>query len=78
MILTLSDGSAVISQLGQSMYSFYGLQVDKTNPVFSTTAQAASATSANSSGYLTTSAGTPYQAGDIHYVDQNTDGVNLR
>ena len=75
MILTLSDGSAVISQLGQSMYSFYGLQVDKTNPVFSTTAQAASATSANSSGYLTTSAGTPYQAGDIHYVDQNTDGV---
>lgn len=75
MIMTMSDGAAVISETGKPMYSFYGLEVDKTNPVFATTAEAASATTAHTPGYLTTPAGKAYEAGDIHFIDQNNDGV---
>jgi TonB-linked SusC/RagA family outer membrane protein len=62
---TLSDGSAVISEVGKSAYCFYGLQ---TAGVFSTTAEAKAAN-------LKNSAGSSYGAGDIHFVDQNGDGV---
>lgn len=72
MVMTLADGASAISKLGESLYSFYGLQVDKTNPVFATTNDAATATT---SGYLKTAAGESYNAGDIHYVDQNNDGI---
>jgi TonB-linked SusC/RagA family outer membrane protein len=68
MILSMSDGSSVVSEIGSPLYSFYGLQVDKSNPVFSTTAQAKSAG-------LKTAAGESYEAGDVHFIDQNKDGI---
>lgn len=68
MIMSMADGSAVVSEIGSPLYSFYGLQVDKSNPVFSTTDQA---TTAN----LKTAAGESYQAGDIHFIDQNSDNI---
>jgi hypothetical protein len=68
MIMSMSDGSAVISEVGSPLYSFYGLQIDKSNPVFSTTGQA---TTAN----LKTAAGEAYEAGDVHFVDQNNDNI---
>jgi TonB-linked SusC/RagA family outer membrane protein len=68
MIMSMSDGSAVISEINNPLYSFYGLQVDKSNPVFATTDQA---TTAN----LKTAAGKAYQAGDIHFVDKNHDNI---
>ena len=68
MIMPMSDGSAVISEIGSPLYSFYGLQVDKSNPVFATATQA---TKAN----LRTPAGKFYQAGDMHFVDQNNDSI---
>jgi TonB-linked SusC/RagA family outer membrane protein len=68
MIMSMSDGSAVISEIGSPLYSFYGLQVDKSNPVFSTTDQATTAK-------LKTAAGESYLAGDVHFVDQNKDNI---
>lgn len=68
MVSNMSDGSAVITEIGKSLYSFYGLQVNKSNPVFATQAQA---TEAN----LKTAAGESYEAGDIHFIDQNNDNV---
>jgi TonB-linked SusC/RagA family outer membrane protein len=68
MTMSMSDGSAVISEIGSPLYSFYGLQVDKSNPVFSTTDQA---TTAN----LKTASGKSYGAGDMHFVDQNGDNI---
>lgn len=72
LIMTMSDGATVISQVDKSMYSFYGLQRAE-SPVFSTTEEASTASATE--GYLTTSAGKQYEAGDTHYVDQNSDGV---
>jgi len=68
MVMSMSDGSAVISEVGNSLYSFYGLQVDESNPVFSTSDQAKNAK-------LRTAAGKYYQAGDMHFVDQNNDSI---
>ncbi len=68
IISNLSDGSSLITQVGKPLYSFYGLQTDKTNPVFSTAAQAAAAN-------LKTASGNSFAAGDIHFVDQNHDGI---
>ncbi|MDD5183798.1 MAG: SusC/RagA family TonB-linked outer membrane protein [Paludibacter sp.] len=68
MIMSMSDGSAVVSEIGSPLYSFYGLNVDKSNPVFATAEQA---TTAN----LKTPAGLTYEAGDVHFVDQNNDGI---
>lgn len=68
MVSSMSDGSAVISEIGKPLYSFYGLQVDKSNPVFATKAQAADAN-------LKTAAGNAYEAGDVHYVDQDDNNV---
>jgi hypothetical protein len=64
-VTELSDGSALISQVGQSAYCFYGYQ---TLGVFSTTAEAKAAN-------LKNAAGTSFGAGDIHFVDQNGDGT---
>jgi TonB-linked SusC/RagA family outer membrane protein len=64
-VTTLSDGAEIITRVGESPYSFYGY---KTKGVFSTTAEANSANLANSNGVK-------YTAGDIHYVDQNNDGI---
>lgn len=68
MVSNMSDGSAVITETGKPLYSFYGLQVDKSNPVFATKAQAQDAA-------LKTAAGESYEAGDMHFVDQNEDNV---
>ena len=67
-IMNMADGSAVISEIGQSMYSFYGLKVDPTQPVFATTADAAKEN-------LKTASGLAYQAGDVHFIDQNNDDI---
>ena len=64
----MADGSAVISEIGQSKYSFYGLKVDPTQPVFATTADAAKEN-------LKTASGLAYQAGDVHFIDQNNDDI---
>lgn len=65
MILNMDDGSAIITEVGKSTYSFYGYQA---KGVFATSAEAAAAGLKNSSGVS-------YQAGDVHFVDQNHDGV---
>jgi TonB-linked SusC/RagA family outer membrane protein len=67
-VMNMADGSSVISEIGQPLYSFYGLQIDKTNRVFATSAEAAAAN-------LKTPSGLAYQAGDMHFVDQNGDHV---
>lgn len=70
MILEMEDGSAIITQVDKGIYEFYGYQ---TNGVF------ASATEANKAYKdkepLRTSSGTEFQAGDVHFVDQNGDGI---
>ena len=71
MVLPMSDGSAVISEIGQPLYSFYGLQ---TAGVFSTTSEAAHA-SKDGLDPLKNASGAAYSAGDIHFVDQNGDDV---
>jgi len=68
LIISKSDGSALISEIGKPLYSFYGLQVDKSNPVFASKVQADKASLKNASGIL-------YEAGDMHYVDQNNDNI---
>jgi len=65
LILNMDDGSAIITEVGKSTYSFYGYQ---TAGVFATTAAATAAG-------LKNSAGLSYQAGDVHFVDQNHDGI---
>ena len=65
LILNMDDGSAIITEVGKSTYSFYGFQ---TKGVFATTA------AANAAG-LKNSLGLSYQAGDVHFVDQNHDGI---
>lgn len=59
------DGLRFITQVGESPYQFYGYQQQG---VFSTQAQADAANLTNPLGYR-------FQAGDIHFVDQNNDGV---
>jgi TonB-linked SusC/RagA family outer membrane protein len=64
-ILTLSDDAQVITRVGENPYSFYGYQ---TKGVFSTTEEATTAD-------LKSVGGISYEAGDVHYVDQNSDGT---
>ncbi|MDD3077831.1 MAG: SusC/RagA family TonB-linked outer membrane protein [Paludibacter sp.] len=74
LILTMNDGSAIISEVGKSVSSFYGYE---SLGVFSTTEEAEDAA-------LTNVAGEAFEAGDIHFkdVDDNhiiddRDRVNL-
>lgn len=60
-----SDDAQVIMKVGQSPYEYYGY---KTAGVFATTAEAEAANLTNRSGHA-------YQAGDVHFIDQNGDGV---
>ena len=64
MVTTLDDGAQVITRVGENPYAFYGL---KALGVFKTTAEAEAA-------HLTAN-GMPFQAGDVHYLDANNDGV---
>ena len=70
LVMNLADGSALISEVGSSIYNFYGFQTDG---VFSTTEEAN--TAHNGTSPLKNIAGTAFSAGDIRFVDQNTDGI---
>lgn len=63
--MEMADGSAVISEKGQALYSFYGF---KTNGVFATDQDAATAD-------LKNAAGASFAAGDIIFIDQNNDNI---
>lgn len=65
IITEMSDGSAIISEVGQPLYSFYGYQ---TAGVFATEEEAAAAN-------LKTPGGVAFAAGDVHFIDQNNDGI---
>jgi len=64
-ILTLYDGSQLVTKVGENPYSFYGYT---TNGVFSTTAEATEAGMKNLNGLS-------YAAGDVKYNDKNGDFV---
>lgn len=64
IVSTLDDNAYIITRTGESPYAFYGLQ---SLGVFSTTAEAEAAN--------LTANGQKFMAGDIHYVDQNQDGI---
>ena len=64
LVNSYDDGAKLISRVGESPYQFYGYQ---TLGVFATQAQADEVDLVNSKGLS-------YQAGDIHFVDQNNDG----
>ena len=67
IISEMSDGAAIISEVGKPLYNFYGYE---TAGVFSTTEEAAAAN-------LKTPGGVAFGAGDVHFVDQKAvnDGV---
>ena len=65
MVINNSDGSAVVTEVGHPAYSFYGYQ---TKGILASDAEATAAG-------LTSYNGTSFKAGDVHFVDQNNDGV---
>lgn len=71
-------GAEVLTSVGNPAGLFYGY---KTNGVFASDAEAMSATTAQADGYLKYPTGinsNPYKnfsAGDVHFVDQNKDGI---
>ncbi|MDR0989422.1 MAG: SusC/RagA family TonB-linked outer membrane protein [Prevotellaceae bacterium] len=65
VITSFSDGSKLISKVGNTMSEFYGYQAAG---VFSTQAEANAAN-------LKTRGGLKYAAGDVHFVDQNKDNI---
>jgi hypothetical protein len=71
-------GAEVLTSVGNPAGLFYGY---KTNGVFASDAEAKSATTAQTDGYLKYPTGinsNPYKnfsAGDVHFVDQNKDGI---
>lgn len=73
-ISTLSDDAEIVTTVGQSPYAFYGYQ---TAGVFSTTAEAKAAhqNADGTTSNLTNRSGIAYEAGDVHYIDQNGDGI---
>ncbi|HPR33574.1 MAG TPA: SusC/RagA family TonB-linked outer membrane protein, partial [Prolixibacteraceae bacterium] len=64
-IIEFRDGTALITREGEALYSFYGY---RSLGVF---LNSESATGAN----LTDFAGQPFGPGDIHFSDENSDGV---
>ena len=64
LVTSYIDGAKLISMVGNSPYQFYGYQ---TLGVFSTQAEADLANLKNVKGQK-------FQAGDVHFVDQNLDG----
>ena len=71
-------GAEVLTAVGNPVGVFYGY---KTAGVFSTDGEASSATTATADGYLKYPTGitkNPYRnfsAGDVHFIDQNGDGI---
>lgn len=70
MVLEMEDGSALITQVGKPVYAFYGYE---TRGILAGTNQAL--TAGKDGKPLTNFVGTPFQAGDVWFVDQNDDGV---
>lgn len=64
ILLKYGDGSQLITQVGSDPYQFYGYEA---LGVFSTQAEAEKANLINDKGLA-------YQAGDVHFADQNNDG----
>lgn len=64
-IVSLSDGSQIITRVGASPYEFYGLQA---NGIFRTSADAAAAGLHNVQGKA-------YEAGDVRFTDLNNDNI---
>lgn len=64
-ITRLTDGSELITAVGDTPYAFYGYE---TNGIYATSAEAATAG-------LTNKNSVAYQAGDVRYIDQNHDGI---
>ncbi len=62
-------GGQMITQVGTAANQFYGLQ---TNGVYTTSQEAASA---GLNRQLSDGTLVPFQAGDVHYVDQNGDNI---
>jgi hypothetical protein len=73
-VIEMFDGSALVSQQGESVYSFYGY---KTDGVYATAAEAENAYLApdGSRRAYTTYAGVPFKAGDVKFTDMNNDGI---
>jgi hypothetical protein len=65
LITQYSDGAWLVSKVGESPYQFYGY---KSQGVFSTSQEAADAALVNRKGQA-------YQAGDVHFANQNDDNV---
>lgn len=70
LIMNMEDGSAIITEVGQPMYSFYGYKV---KGVFATEAEAAIA--GKNGQALKNVVGKSFEAGDAHFDDINNDGV---
>jgi len=69
--LTMDDGSAIITEVGKQTYSYFGYQ---TQGVFASASEAAIA-GLDGTAPLKNAVGKSFQAGDMHFVDQNHDGV---
>ena len=74
LVTTLDDDAQVITRVGEDPYAFYGY---RSLGVFSTTAEAEKAHyDAETDTYSNLTAnGQQFQAGDVHYLDKNNDGV---
>lgn len=64
-ITTLSDGAEIITAVGSTPYAFYGYE---TKGIYATSDEARSAG-------LTNKNSVAYQAGDVKFVDKNSDGI---
>jgi TonB-linked SusC/RagA family outer membrane protein len=65
IVTEYSDGSALVSEIGKSLYSFYGY---KTNGIYASSSDALSDGFINEKGYS-------FAAGDVRFVNQNSDKV---
>ena len=71
LVLSMEDGSAIISEVGQPLYSFYGYE---SKGVLINEEMAATA-GLNGTQPLKNVVGTAFEAGDIYFEDQNNDGI---
>lgn len=70
IILNTADGASLISEINSPTYSFYGYE---TNGVFATSEDAN--TAHNGISPLKNLAGIPFTSGDVHFIDQDKNGV---
>lgn len=70
MVLEMEDGAAIRTKVNEGIYEFYGYQ---SLGVFTSSEEVKNAYVNEKP--LQTSSGMAFQAGDIHFVDQNADGL---